>query len=46
MPLTRTLWVGSAAVVLAKVFKLVESAQTRWRVITAAHRVPLIRLDV
>ncbi|WP_176740414.1 hypothetical protein [Streptomyces sp. Ncost-T10-10d] len=46
MPLTRTLWVGSVAVVLAKVFKLVESAQVRWGAITGAHLVPLICLDV
>lgn len=25
------------------VFKLVESAQTRWRAITGAHLVPLVR---
>ncbi|MFF3967934.1 IS256 family transposase [Streptomyces griseorubiginosus] len=34
---------GSPAAALAMVFKLVESAQTRWRAITGAHLVPLIR---
>jgi putative transposase len=28
---------------LAMVFKLVESAQARWRAITGAHLVPLVR---
>ena len=28
---------------LAMVFKLVESAQARWRTITGAHLVPLVR---
>lgn len=34
---------GSPAAALAMVFKLVESAQTRWRAITGAHLVPLVR---
>ena len=34
---------GSPAAALAMVFKLVESAQTRWRAITAAHLVALVR---
>ncbi|MFE4413086.1 transposase [Streptomyces sp. NPDC056821] len=34
---------GSPAAALAMVFKLVESAQVRWRSITGAHLVPLIR---
>jgi len=34
---------GSPAAALAIVFKLVESAQTRWRAITGAHLVPLVR---
>ncbi|WP_406729497.1 IS256 family transposase [Streptomyces sp. GD-15H] len=34
---------GSAAAALAMVFKLVESAQTRWRAITGAHLVALVR---
>ena len=34
---------GSPAAALAMVFKLVESAQTRWRAINAAHLVPLVR---
>ncbi|MEU1623082.1 transposase [Streptomyces sp. NPDC005722] len=34
---------GSPAAALVMVFKLVESAQTRWRAITGAHLVPLVR---
>ncbi|MFJ9381895.1 IS256 family transposase [Streptomyces sp. NPDC101455] len=34
---------GSPAAALAMVFKLVESAQARWRAITAAHLVALVR---
>ncbi|MER5363260.1 transposase, partial [Streptomyces sp. NPDC002785] len=34
---------GSPAAALAMVFKLVESAQTRWRAITGAHLVALVR---
>ncbi|WP_225097442.1 IS256 family transposase [Streptomyces sp. CoH27] len=34
---------GSPAAALAMVFKLVESAQERWRAITGAHLVPLVR---
>ncbi|SDP72979.1 Transposase (or an inactivated derivative) [Streptomyces sp. cf386] len=34
---------GSPAAALAMVFKLIESAQARWRAITCAHLVPLVR---
>lgn len=34
---------GSPATALAMVFKLVGSAQVRWRAITGAHLVPLVR---
>ncbi|GHE01602.1 hypothetical protein GCM10010339_21650 [Streptomyces alanosinicus] len=34
---------GSPAAALAMVFKLVESARARWRAITGAHLVPLVR---
>lgn len=34
---------GNPAAALAMVFKLVESAQSRWRAITGAHLVPLVR---
>ncbi|MFF7079207.1 IS256 family transposase [Streptomyces lavendulae] len=34
---------GSPAAALAMLFKLVESAQARWRSITGAHLVPLVR---
>jgi putative transposase len=34
---------GSPAAALAMVFKLLESAQARWRSITGAHLVPLVR---
>lgn len=34
---------GSPAITLAMVFKLVESAQDRWRAITGAHLVALVR---
>ncbi|MDQ0904844.1 hypothetical protein QFZ32_000591 [Streptomyces canus] len=34
---------GSPAAALAIVFKLVESAQSRWRAITAPHLVALVR---
>lgn len=34
---------GSPAAALAMVFKLVESAQARWRAITAPHFVALVR---
>lgn len=34
---------GSAAAALAMVFKLVESAQTRWRAVNAPHLVALVR---
>lgn len=34
---------GSRAAGLAMVFKLVESAQTRWRAVNGAHIVPLVR---
>ncbi|SES27088.1 hypothetical protein SAMN05421870_11479 [Streptomyces qinglanensis] len=34
---------GSPAAALAVVFKLAESAQARWRAITGAHLVPLVR---
>ncbi|MFI5815771.1 IS256 family transposase [Streptomyces sp. NPDC051643] len=34
---------GSPAAALTMVFKLVESAQARWRAITGAHLVPLVR---
>ena len=34
---------GSPAVALAMMFKLVESAQSRWRAITGSHLVALIR---
>ncbi|WSB19192.1 IS256 family transposase [Streptomyces albidoflavus] len=34
---------GSPAAALAMVFKLIESAQSRWRAITGAHLVPLVR---
>ncbi len=38
-----TLGVGSPAAALAMVFKLVESAQARWRAITGAHLVAVVR---
>jgi transposase-like protein len=34
---------GSRAAGLAMVFKLVESAQARWRAVNSAHLVPLVR---
>ena len=34
---------GSRAAALAMVFKLVESAQARWRAVNGAHLVPLVR---
>lgn len=34
---------GSPAAALAMVFKLVESAQARWRAVTGAHLVALVR---
>lgn len=34
---------GGAAAALAMVFKLVESAQQRWRAVNAAHLVALVR---
>jgi putative transposase len=34
---------GSPAAALAMVFKLVESAQARWRAVTAPHLVALVR---
>uniref|UniRef100_UPI00056BEB63 hypothetical protein n=1 Tax=Kitasatospora mediocidica TaxID=58352 RepID=UPI00056BEB63 len=34
---------GSPAAALTMVFKLVESAQARWRAITGAHLVALVR---
>jgi transposase-like protein len=34
---------GSPAAALAMVFKLVESAQARWRAVTGSHLVPLVR---
>lgn len=34
---------GSPAAALTMVFKLVESAQARWRAITGAHLMPLVR---
>jgi transposase-like protein len=34
---------GSPAAALAMVFKLVESAQARWRTVTAPHLVVLVR---
>ncbi|MBW8698133.1 hypothetical protein MBT84_00970 [Streptomyces sp. MBT84] len=34
---------GSPAAALSMVFKLVESAQARWRAVTGAHLVPLVR---
>jgi transposase-like protein len=34
---------GSRAAALAMVFKLVESAQARWRSVNGAHLVPLVR---
>ncbi|ROR46777.1 hypothetical protein EDD39_5066 [Kitasatospora cineracea] len=34
---------GSRAAGLAMVFKLVESAQVRWRAVNGAHLVPLVR---
>jgi hypothetical protein len=34
---------GSPAAALAMVFKLVESAQARWRAVTAPHLVVLVR---
>ncbi|MFF2938428.1 hypothetical protein ACFVSQ_01110 [Streptomyces niveus] len=34
---------GNPAAALAMVFKLVESAQARWRAITGAHPVSLVR---
>ncbi|MFF8911730.1 transposase, partial [Streptomyces olivaceoviridis] len=34
---------GSRAAGLAMVFKLVESAQARWRAVNGAHLVPLVR---
>lgn len=37
---------GSPAAAIAMVFKLVESAQARWRAITGAHLVPLVRTGV
>jgi len=37
---------GSAAAALAMVFKLVESAQARWRAITGAHLFALVRAGV
>lgn len=40
---TKVTRAGSPAAALAMVFKLVESAQTRWRAITGAHLVPLVR---
>jgi transposase-like protein len=36
---------GSPAAALAMVFKLVESAQARWRAVTAPHLVALVRAD-
>lgn len=36
---------GSAAAALAMVFKLVESAQARWRAVNAAHLVALVRAE-
>ncbi len=35
---------GSPAAALARVFKLVESAQDRWRGVTGAHLVALVRV--
>ncbi|MEW2485423.1 hypothetical protein [Streptomyces sp. NPDC048411] len=35
--------VGSPAAALAMMFKLVESAQARWRPIAGAHLAPLVR---
>jgi putative transposase len=35
---------GRLAAALATVFKLVESAQDRWRAITGAHLVALVRV--
>lgn len=37
---------GSPAAALAMVFKLVESAQARWRAVTAPHLVTLVRAGV
>lgn len=37
---------GSRAVVLAMVFKLVESAQARWRAVNAPHLAALVRVGV
>ncbi|GAA4836117.1 hypothetical protein GCM10023235_08710 [Kitasatospora terrestris] len=34
---------GSPTAGLATVFKLVESAQARWRAVNGAHLVPLVR---
>ena len=34
---------GSRAAGLAMVFKLIESAQARWRTVNRAHLVPLVR---
>ncbi len=34
---------GSRAAGLAMVFKLIESAQDRWRAVNGAHPVPLVR---
>jgi transposase-like protein len=40
---TKVTRAGSPTAALAMVFKLVESAQARWRAITGAHLVPLVR---
>lgn len=42
-PIESTFSTGSPAAALAMVFKLVESAQARWRAITGAHLVALVR---
>lgn len=36
---------GSGTAALARVFKLVESAQQRWRTVNAPHLVALVRAD-
>jgi hypothetical protein len=36
-------WGGSGAAALAMVFKLVESAQARWRAVNAPHLVALVQ---
>ncbi|MFI8352584.1 IS256 family transposase [Streptomyces cyaneofuscatus] len=43
LPTKVTKGAGSRAAALAMVFKLIESAQARWRAVNGAHLVPLVR---